>query len=487
MYEQAVKQGELLIVEDVANYPHPTAIERDILKHGLRNMVVAPLYYQDDLIGMLELGSPHPGDLHALNTMKLREVLPLFSMAIRRSMDELDTRVQAIIKEQCTAIHPAVEWRFRQAALQLLEQRQTCATTEMQPIVFDEVYPLYGVSDIRGSSRRRNTAIQADLLEHLGLAKTILDLGYGCKPLPILDELAYHISKLMARLETGLGSSDEVSVIDFLHRDVEPLFNHMQGFCPEVAEKIQTYQAVLEPRLGTIYRRRKDFEESVTQINEALSAYIDVEQEKAQAMFPHYFEKHKTDGVEYGLYIGASMVEDGQFDLLYLCNLRLWQLMVMCGVVRESERLKSHLAVPLEMAHLILVQHMPLSVRFRLDEKRFDIDGAYNMRYEIIKKRIDKATVKGTHERLTQPGKIAIVYSQPKEAQEYREYIEYLQASGYCTDDIEAFDLDDLEGAQGLKALRITVDLDGPKPDPSLRAETIEAVIHAASEGVTQP
>ena len=57
-------------------------------------------------------------------------------------------------------------------------------------------------------------------------------------------------------------------------------------------------------------------------MNEVLSGYLDAEQEKAQAMFPHYFEKHKTDGVEYDIYIGASIVEDGKFNRLYLHNLR---------------------------------------------------------------------------------------------------------------------------------------------------------------------
>jgi len=92
------------------------------------------------------------------------------------------------------------------------------------------------------------------------------------------------------------------------------------------------------------------------------------------------------------------------------------------------------LPVPLETTHLVLVQHTPLSIRFRFDEKRFDVDGAYDIRYEIVKKRIDKAVVAGTTERLTQPGKIAIVYSQPGEAQEYRSYIEYLQSLGYLTE-----------------------------------------------------
>ena len=33
-------------------------------------------------------------------------------------------------------------------------------------------------------------------------------------------------------------------------------------------------------------------------------------------------------------------------------------------------------------------------------EKRFDVDGAYNIRYEIIKKRIDKAHIKNTQENM---------------------------------------------------------------------------------------
>jgi hypothetical protein len=122
--------------------------------------------------------------------------------------------------------------------------------------------------------------------------------------------------------------------------------------------------------------------------------------------------------------------------------------------------------MPLEVAHLILVQHMPMAIRFRFDEKRFDIDGAYNMRYEIVKKRIDKALIKGSDERLTQPGKIAIVYSQPREAQEYQGYIAYLLAVGELTDEVETLALEDFPGAQGLRALRVTVAMQPPDSTP---------------------
>ncbi len=45
-------------------------------------------------------------------------------------------------------------------------------------------------------------------------------------------------------------------------------------------------------------------------------------------------------------------------------------------------------------------------------------------RYEIFKKSIDKAVVEGTSDRVTQPGKIAIIYGQTAEGREYRGYIE---------------------------------------------------------------
>jgi hypothetical protein len=101
-----------------------------------------------------------------------------------------------------------------------------------------------------------------------------------------------------------------------------------------------------------------------------------------------------------------------------------------------------------------------MAIRFRIDEKKFDVDGSYNVRYEIMKKRIDKAVVHGKTERLTQPEKIAIVYSHPKEESEYREYIDFLFAQGMLNGDIEPLDLGEVQGVHGLKALRVKVNLE---------------------------
>lgn len=267
------------------------------------------------------------------------------------------------------------------------------------------------------------------------------------------------IEKHVHSHEAGLDSSGEVVELDFIQKTLEPVIDHLQEFGPRVQEKVRAYRQALDPDRGTLYRKRKAFEAGIARINEAIAAILDQEQVAAQSYCPHYFEKIKTDGVDHSIYVGAAILENGKFDLLYLKNLRLWQLIVQSRIVRALEPLKPELPVPLESAHLILVQEKPLSIRFRQDERRFDVDGAYDIRHEIIKKRIDKAVIRGTGERLTQPGKIAIVYSHPREAGEYQEYLDYLCASGYLEEGVEACKLDDLQGIQGLKALRIKVSL----------------------------
>ena len=59
---------------------------------------------------------------------------------------------------------------------------------------------------------------------------------------------------------------------------------------------------------------------------------------------------------------------------------------------------------------------------------------------------------------MTQPGQIAVVYSQNSEAEEYRLYIDYLQQQGYLQSGIETLELEDLQGVYGLKALRVAVE-----------------------------
>jgi hypothetical protein len=118
------------------------------------------------------------------------------------------------------------------------------------------------------------------------------------------------------------------------------------------------------------------------------------------------------------------------------------------------------MVLPLQTTQLILAHSIPLSISFRTAERKFDVDGAYNIRYEIVKKRFDKVHTLETGERLTQPGNIAIVYSQQRELNEYLEYIEFLQNENMIVGEVEYLDLEELQGISGLKGLRIEVNLE---------------------------
>ncbi len=123
----------------------------------------------------------------------------------------------------------------------------------------------------------------------------------------------------------------------------------------------------------------------------------------------------------------------------------------------QHHRIKPFLPIPLDVTSLILAFNQPLAIRFRMDEKRFDVDGTYNARYEIVKKRIDKAFIKDTQERITQPGKITIVYSHPNEETEYLKYIKFLQYKKFIDGEVEFLQVENLQGITGLKALRIKI------------------------------
>ncbi|MEL7003898.1 MAG: GAF domain-containing protein, partial [Bacteroidota bacterium] len=74
--------------------------------------------------------------------------------------------------------------------------------------------------------------------------------------------------------------------------------------------------------------------------------------------------------------------------------------------------------------------------------------------------RIDKAHIKNTDQRLTQPGYVSIVYAHQQEAKEYEKYIQYLESINYLVKgSTEYFELEEMPGAQGLRAIRVKVNL----------------------------
>ena len=456
VYERSWVEKRYVTVENLKEYPFPSKVEENLLANGIYNILLAPLVDDGETIGMLELATSTPGKLNPISANRVENVLPMFTAAVKRVKEEMSTEVRALIQEECTSIHPSVQWRFFEAGVKLLNKRRHDDTETMEEIVFKDVYPMFGLSDVRNSSTERNTAIQKDFQQNLKLAKELLQKIYAQKKLPIVEEVMFKTDEQLQKINRGLASGDESSVIEFLKSEINPLVEHFED--DEFLEKhIQKYRSHLDPVFGVVYKRRKSFEESLAMINKMITNHLDEAEERAQEMFPHYFEKYKTDGVEFTLYLGSSLVKGKTFDSFYLKNFHLWQLMTMVDIHRKMEVLKPRLKNNLEITQLILVHDQPISIRFRPDEKQFDVDGAYDIRYEIVKKRIDKAYIKNTGERLTQPGKIAIVYNQAKVEDEYRRYFQYLIGKKLITANIEELELEELPGAIGLRALRIQV------------------------------
>jgi hypothetical protein len=278
--------------------------------------------------------------------------------------------------------------------------------------------------------------------------------------LTLLEGLKFKNRNFQVAIEDVLLPEDEIRITEFLAGEVEPVFNHLQKSNPAIQAIVEHYFEIERDCDGPLYHFRNEYEESLSSINQAVIAYLEEQEEALQKSYPHYFEKYRTDGIEYNIYIGQSMAPENLFDLLYLKNIRLWQLQSMAEAARITHRLLPWAKVPLQTTQLILIHNQPISISFRKDERRFDVEGSYNIRYEVMKKRIDKALVKDTQERLTQPGKIALVYSNQKEAQEYEEYIRFLQSKNLLKPFIEFLDLDEMQGVKGLKALRVEVVLE---------------------------
>ena len=460
-YGRLLATGEPVIVVDLEQESTLPPLEQALLDKGIRSLLLAPMYDEEgNIVSFFELASAQEYQFSQYTLFQLEEVIPLLNAGSNRFIRDTMNAIRLTIQQEFTSIHPSVEWKFSEVAgnyywNQVVADRQS----SLDPIVFKDVYPLYGQADIVGSSRQRNEAIRADLIDNLERLQKLLVSCREAVPFHLLGVYQYQLEKHLGRLKGGaFVSNDESLIVELLTQEIHPLLKNLaERFSQLPHPRIRSYFDYIDPELDIVYRRRKAYEDSVRQLNQMISYHLVQEEEKMQRILPHYFEKFETDGVEYNLYLGQSLLEKDRFDDFYLRDFRLWQLILMCEVTRLVEEKSGELPVPLTTAQLIFVYSNSLSIRFLMDEKQFDVDGAYNVRYEILKKRIDKAYIKGTQDRLTQSGKIAIVWLQERDRREYSEYLQYLVQKRYISERIETVDLENMQGVEGLKAFRVEV------------------------------
>lgn len=459
-YKKLLDDNSYFTISDVDKYykmSGGTAPYENLKKAGFKSAIFAPIADKGKLLGVLELKSTNKNELNSINAAKLDDIMPYIVTAVLRAKAEEENLVGAIIQQECTSVHSSVYWRFEQEAKRFIKEDLKGEQPSFKEIVFNNVSPLYGQIDIKDSSKARNIAIQRDLLIQLSDIHSILSEAWNKTKLPVYEELIFRINNHLEEIKGILHTNSEQMIFNFVLDEINPVFEHLKKEDAEIAELIAVYETKIDAITHSYYDHRKNYDTSVMTINKKLASLIDKRQDEAQEMFPHYFERYKTDGIEHNMYMGEAISGNRKYDTLYLNNLRLWQLQVMCEMENMHYSLKPELSLPLDVASLILVYNTSLSIRFRMDEKRFDVDGTYNARYEIIKKRIDKSYVKGTNERLTQTGKMVIVYSQKKDELEYLRYIKFLKSKGYFTGKVEIVELEGLQGVAGLKAIRAEI------------------------------
>lgn len=458
-FENLLDNKELFVISDVKKFIEESSNKKlgeHLLKQGIQSCVFAPVIKDDHLLGVVELVSSTVRDLNSINATKLELVLPYLTDTIDRYNTDMQHQIASIIQREYTTIHPSVYWKFKKESQNYFQNTNQTKDYIFKEIVFKNVYPLYGQIDIKGSSEHRNETVKRDLKNQLTALLKIFESQDPNTNLVLLEQRKFELESFRDELDAPLKADTEQYIQRYIEEEIHPLLKNTKE--TQKSEKLERlYFESLDEKSGLFYQERKKFDNAMSIINKRLATVLDKKQVEAQEIYPHYYERFKTDGVEHNLYIGASIAPTKPFDIMYLHNLRLWQLQTLCEMELEHHQLKESLPYELDVTSLILVFSAPLSIRFRMDEKRFDVDGTYNARYEVVKKRIDKSNIKGTNERITEKEKITIVYSQNSEEAEYLKYIKYLQHKKILEPSIEQFEVEDLQGVSGLRAIRVKV------------------------------
>jgi hypothetical protein len=269
---------------------------------------------------------------------------------------------------------------------------------------------------------------------------------------------------------TPLTTQQEVRLNEFFNLDVQYELENLLHAEPETIDALVPYFQSIDEEKGIAYENRRLLETAIRKINTTVNNFFENASDELQNIFPCYFDKFRTDGVEYDIYVGQSIVPHTPFNKEHLQEMKRWQLKSMIQVSQLVQNLVPDIDFPLQTTQLLFVHPQTIDITFRKDERRFDVEGAYNIRYHIIKKRIDKVLILDTNERLTQPGKIAIIYFDDRDAEEFKGYIRELQDENHLLNDLEELDLEALQGVDGLKAIRVGVRTEVSQPATSIEA-----------------
>lgn len=438
-----------------------TSDESEMLNRmGLQSLAVFPIWHQKKLMGLIEAGSRDRIIVKGNLIRKMERVLPLFREFVVYQQNHFKELMESFIKERYTAIQPSVAWKFNDIAWHALqENRHDFSGIATPPVSFENLHPFYAAVDIRNSSQERSTAVRTDFLNQLHYLSHLLKNINGNGIKDEIIEVLLQIRYWQSLITDALTIEQEADLTQFLEVDSVQFIERLKTGNYISTQDAAEYADRIAEGAGIFYRARNSYEESLQRINATLKTVLDEAEDRLQESIPHYLEKFKTDGWEYNLYAGKSIAPWQPYDTDALAKIQGWQVRMMVDMAIAAHQVKAELPHQLSTTQLILAHMHPVNINFRIDEKRFDVEGAYSIRYEVIKKRIDKARILNSEERLTQPGTIAIVYAHNREAVAYRTQLQELIKEGRIHPDIVFLELEKMQGITGMKAMRATINL----------------------------
>jgi len=425
-------------------------------------ITVLPLWHQDMLVGLIDLASNDDVLLKKENRSQVLELKSFLELLITNQITKELSEIESTIRKQCTAIHPIVEWKFHEVAKHY--NRSKTKGLRMPPIVFRDIYPLYGITLIEESVELRRQSIQEDFKSQLLDLKNIFESALHISRIPFVEHLLFEVNEMLRQVGESIEPGDEAVIIGQLREKIHPALELVGRQSEDLEKMIREYLKKIHNDSGGSNSFREEFNQSVHQINESIMLYLHQEQAGAQRVVPHYFERHSSFGVSHTMYVGRSLLKDRTlFHFSQLANLRLWQMLIMCGSARRTAMLQERMSLPLQTAHLILAQDQPVAINFDYDEKSMILQGHESVRYDVLKKRISRAMIKGNNMPLALPATLSIIFTNDRERQEYLNYITFLQWKGYLNQDQEEFLLVDLKGLHGLRAIRVSINTSKPE------------------------
>ena len=222
---------EPMLFRHLTKIEEPSKGEQRLIDNGYKSVILIPL--RDDrgkMLSIFELGCKDEKGFNALTMMKLTEIFDLLKLGNDQYYYDMTNRISQFIKQQFTSIHPSVEWKFEQVAADH-EVRKTLPDFDgaIAPIVFKDVYPLYGQADIVSSSNLRNRSIQLDLIENLERVTHLMGIWLEKLEFHLLESYKLEAEAILDRLRQEFMSSDETQVVDLLSREIHPLLRQLKA------------------------------------------------------------------------------------------------------------------------------------------------------------------------------------------------------------------------------------------------------------------